>query len=610
MRPQAIVFLISTIAICAAAAWFGAGWAVMTLERDTSKRITTSLAAAGQDWAQIETDGLIVKLSGTAPTESGRFKALEVTAQIVDTNRIEDTTTVQTKGQDINADFVLEILRNGQEMSLIGLIPGKDSRLAILRRVAGLKNDASFTDLMESVEFAAPDGWPAALDFALTQAALLDKSRTIVRPGGVTIEAFLASQQDLEQVRQRLSDAKVEGIDIKFMLSAPKEIVAPFRFMAMITDGSLEIRECWSDSEEGRAKIYTAFSDYGSDAKCAEALGSPSPEWADGIVAALATLNELGSGSVEISDTDIVFGAPDTTDLEVFETAVNGLQDALPEIFSLTLKPPQQGDDNSTAIVIDPIFSAELSAEDGLAISGPMRDTASKVATENFAAARFGHSQVTPSLTVVGNIPVGWSPKVLAALDAMSLMHEGSLTLTREQLEITGKTQHEDAAQIMREIVGGRLGEVKFSPQVTFDPELLNAAGEIGVNAKECERQLAAIMREAQIIFDPSSSTISDESELVLDQIAFIVSSCPDAHFEIGGHTDSQGGDQMNLNLSQARAESVLDTLLAREVLLDQISAKGYGETVPIADNETEEGRARNRRIAFKLLPREEASDE
>lgn len=71
---------------------------------------------------------------------------------------------------------------------------------------------------------------------------------------------------------------------------------------------------------------------------------------------------------------------------------------------------------------------------------------------------------------------------------------------------------------------------------------------------------------------------------------------------EIGGHTDSQGRETMNQTLSQARAEAVLDALLAEEVLTSFLSAKGYGEALPIADNSTEEGRALNRRIEFKLV--------
>ena len=71
---------------------------------------------------------------------------------------------------------------------------------------------------------------------------------------------------------------------------------------------------------------------------------------------------------------------------------------------------------------------------------------------------------------------------------------------------------------------------------------------------------------------------------------------------EIGGHTDSQGREQMNLNLSQARANAVLFELQRRRILTKNMVAKGYGETRPIASNDTEQGREQNRRIEFKQI--------
>ena len=75
---------------------------------------------------------------------------------------------------------------------------------------------------------------------------------------------------------------------------------------------------------------------------------------------------------------------------------------------------------------------------------------------------------------------------------------------------------------------------------------------------------------------------------------------------EIAGHTDSQGREVMNLSLSQARADAVLNAIMARRVLVSNLSAKGYGESQPIADNESETGREANRRIEFTLRVLEE----
>ena len=75
---------------------------------------------------------------------------------------------------------------------------------------------------------------------------------------------------------------------------------------------------------------------------------------------------------------------------------------------------------------------------------------------------------------------------------------------------------------------------------------------------------------------------------------------------EIGGHTDSWGEDDYNLNLSQRRAQAVLDYLQGKfSIPRQQFSAKGYGESKPVAGNDTPEGRAKNRRVEFTVLNRE-----
>lgn len=94
---------------------------------------------------------------------------------------------------------------------------------------------------------------------------------------------------------------------------------------------------------------------------------------------------------------------------------------------------------------------------------------------------------------------------------------------------------------------------------------------------------------------------IKPESQLILDQIALILADFPDKLVVIAGYTDSAGAAEDNLLLSEARANSVRDYLTSKGTPPDTIRAYGYGERAPIADNETPEGRARNRRIEFNF---------
>jgi len=111
------------------------------------------------------------------------------------------------------------------------------------------------------------------------------------------------------------------------------------------------------------------------------------------------------------------------------------------------------------------------------------------------------------------------------------------------------------------------------------------------------------VIRLQNIYFDTGKATIKPESYPILAKVAEFLQANPKAIVEIQGHTDSVGSESYNMSLSQARAEAVRDYLITHHSIeASRLIAKGYGETMPIADNTTREGRAMNRRVEFKVL--------
>jgi outer membrane protein OmpA-like peptidoglycan-associated protein len=84
-----------------------------------------------------------------------------------------------------------------------------------------------------------------------------------------------------------------------------------------------------------------------------------------------------------------------------------------------------------------------------------------------------------------------------------------------------------------------------------------------------------------------------------LNGIVQIMKDNPDVKFEVGGHTDSDGDDALNLKLSQARADAVRTQLISMGIDASRLTAKGFGKTKPISDNTSPEGKANNRRVEF-----------
>jgi OOP family OmpA-OmpF porin len=115
-------------------------------------------------------------------------------------------------------------------------------------------------------------------------------------------------------------------------------------------------------------------------------------------------------------------------------------------------------------------------------------------------------------------------------------------------------------------------------------------------------------LRLQGVQFVSGKAEISISSFPVLDEAGDILARWPQLRIEIGGHTDSRGASEKNRTLSERRAQAVADYLLARfpQISSSQLRIRGYGEEQPIAGNDTEAGRARNRRVEFVVQNREE----
>jgi OOP family OmpA-OmpF porin len=105
-----------------------------------------------------------------------------------------------------------------------------------------------------------------------------------------------------------------------------------------------------------------------------------------------------------------------------------------------------------------------------------------------------------------------------------------------------------------------------------------------------------------RVFFDTNRATLKPESAVTLDKVAASLKDFPDIKIQVTGHTDNTGSDAHNLKLSEARASSVVTYLISKGVNPAMLSAKGYGESEPVADNKTVEGRAQNRRVGLRRL--------
>jgi OOP family OmpA-OmpF porin len=102
--------------------------------------------------------------------------------------------------------------------------------------------------------------------------------------------------------------------------------------------------------------------------------------------------------------------------------------------------------------------------------------------------------------------------------------------------------------------------------------------------------------------FDFDQAEIRGDAAVILDEAVEILKRNPDRQIVVEGHTDWTGPEEYNQSLSESRAEAVKDYMVENGVEAERLSVVGYGETQPVAPNDTRDGRARNRRVEMKVL--------
>jgi outer membrane protein OmpA-like peptidoglycan-associated protein len=107
------------------------------------------------------------------------------------------------------------------------------------------------------------------------------------------------------------------------------------------------------------------------------------------------------------------------------------------------------------------------------------------------------------------------------------------------------------------------------------------------------------------VLFGFDKSDLSTEAAVNLDKLVRVLNAYPETNIEVQGHTDSKGTEAYNLTLSEKRAKTVTDYLASNGIAASRMTIKGFGETAPKYDNDTEEGRAQNRRVEFLITANE-----
>ena len=303
--------------------------------------------------------------------------------------------------------------------------------------------------------------------------------------------------------------------------------------------------------------------------------------------AALLLIDQVGKlkdGKITLSDNNVTLTgmAREIGNREAIQAALKNL----PEGFSV----------KENAIKAPPyVFQATKDpVANTVTLAGYVPDNNVHAAIVAAVGRKFFSEKLVDNLKASVGAPQGFQNAVVAALGALSRVSTGSLVISDREAKLSGDALYAVAADQIRGGIGGELpqgwtakAEVSVKPVAS------------AVDPTVCQQLFFELLAKAKIRFDSGRATIDKDSMGLLDKLIETALRCPNANIEVAGHTDTDGDNNNNMALSEKRAQSVADYLIKAGLPPDRLKAVGYGSSQPVAANDTDEGKAKNRRIDF-----------
>lgn len=267
--------------------------------------------------------------------------------------------------------------------------------------------------------------------------------------------------------------------------------------------------------------------------------------------------------------------------------AVHGVHTAIDEMSELLVEPVMLPAGQH-------LFSA-LADNTRVELTGMVRDSAMRASIVGAARRAFGERRVIDRLEQVASTPETWTPLLRELLVELAGFTSGKLDVRGSHLSLVGSVSS-PSRKLKAETALTRVAGSSYTHRL--DVAVLSASSEVIEN---CQASVNALIETSTVRFNSGSASISVDSYPLLDELADTVSGCGGVNIDVQGHTDANGDDQFNLGLSERRAQAVVDYFVGEGIEPGRLSATGYGESQPRADNSTRDGRARNRRIEFEI---------
>lgn len=486
--------------------------------------------------------------------------------------------------------YVFSLIRNGgSDLILSGYLPSSDLRKRLVREA----ERQGLAGIADKTVIAAGEGenFADAADYMMRVLAQFADGSILLSDRKIAIDGTAASPEAYDLALKELSLAP-EGFEI-VSAAIERPLIAPYVWQAVRKGDEIGLAG-FAPDEETRAMLLRTVERAYPGGKIADEIrladGAPASfVWKEAALSALFVLRHLKVGTVSLNDA--VFSVSgEAASPQDYDAAHSKIASGLPSGV-------EKGEIAISRPAVSPYsFSGRREAGGRIALSGYAPGEAEKAGIVEIAKRRFGRDFAEADIGIARGAPENFAAAVDVALLALSRLAQGYFEITDTKAVLSGAVPF-----------GAPFAEIESSFEnamptgFSAEAALTQTAPPLSVGPRECEARIRSIAAKSHIYFQQGRASILSDSFGLLDNIAASALSCESARFEIAGHTDSDGSQESNQRLSEARARSVAQYLIRAGIAPGRLETVGLGEREPVADNETPENKALNRRIEFKL---------
>ncbi|MHA6691930.1 OmpA family protein [Devosia sp. A449] len=484
----------------------------------------------------------------------------------------------------------------------------------------------------------APERYRSGADFGLAALALMSEGRIALRDNVLTIAGIARSGADYAALLAILADQAPQGLVLaraeieaprvtNYDWSATKDIAGTIALTGAVpspNDAALLLSTAGQGATETMAYASGAPRDFVATAQTGLGLlqglsegrvaydghgwtltgtaSSPSAKAAleaDFVSRQLAASGwSMAVAEPQSGNPTVAIAEPEIAEPVVAEPAV--AEPVIAAEAAPVAAPP------APAIDPDYAFSASRAADGTVILSGQLPTDAAMRYFGTISGGDFA------AVSLAQGAPADFLASAETGLRALLQLSEGQINFANGNWSLSGVAADATTQTMVLAALNADSGAATWGASVELpapapEPEPVAAPSQpvatLPVDITACAAQVADFSARNAILFQSGAAIIAAESNAALDELSMYLAACPDAVVHVEGHTDSDGDEALNLALSVARAEAVVGALVARGIGAGRLYAIGYGESVPVADNATAQGKRLNRRIVVIVQP-------